>query len=132
MNPEAKKLLNSMGCPICKSQLDLVGFQRIASKDYNFYCVNEPHHYGIYLNHWDIVPVIHSEYLSVSEYPYKYNIYQYLIGTIKTSIGIWEIDLEGNIQTTVKKIEFSGKMFDFNNSNTEKILNRIKTLLVFQ
>ena len=47
MNPDAKKLLNFLRCPLCKGQLDLLSHTIARGvPQYNFFCVNDYRHYG--------------------------------------------------------------------------------------
>lgn len=133
MDPIAKALLNSLRCPLCSGQLDLRASWLSPSKvkDYNFFCVNDFSHYGIFLVHWEHPIRIEQEGVIVNEYPHSFKISQW--GN-KTEVIVYEIDLEHRVLDNVKPTEFKyeKKLFDFSRTNKEKILNRVKTILVFQ
>ena len=132
MDPLVKKLLNSLRCPICKGQLDLMSYAVSSKpKKYNFSCVYDFRHYGIFLNHWDLPPVIHEEGVIIFEQPYRFDILQ---ENNNTQIIIYETDLEERVIDNIKPkvFKYDKLLFNFSKTSREKILNRIKTILVFQ
>jgi hypothetical protein len=108
-----KNYLNSLKCPICGSQIE--GIKE------PFYCVSDSEHYRMYLN--DGLPYSASYELVVvcDDKSRRYAIVQN--DTTKIVVS------DSSIKET---ITFSFKVFDFSNTNKEKILNRLKTILVFQ
>ena len=132
MNPVAKKILNNLKCPICSGQLDLLSWQVPQKvKDYNFFCVNDYRHYGIFLIHWDFPIVIEQEGVTIFEGSHRFDVVQ---TKGKTKITIREIDPEERVLDNVKPkvFDYDKEMFIFSQTNRDKIVNRIKTILVFQ
>lgn len=132
MNLIAKKILNNIRCPICSGQLDLPGWQvEQKNKDYNFFCVNDFRHYGIFLIHWDLPISIEQEGVTIFEGSHRFDVVQ---KNGSTKITIRDVDLEERILDNIKPIvfEYDKEMFIFSQTNREKIINRIKTILVFQ
>ena len=132
MNPDAKKLLNSLRCPICKGQLDLLSHTVVRGvPQYNFFCVNDYRHYGIFLNHWDIPIAIEEEGIIIFEGSYRFDVLQ---KKDNTKIIIREIDPEERVLDSVKPkiFEYDKELFIFSKTTKDKIVNRIKTILVFQ
>jgi hypothetical protein len=132
MNPDAKKILNSLRCPICGGQLDLLSYtvpQR--TKEYNFFCVKDFRHYGIFLVHWDLAAIVTQEGVTIFEGSHQFDIVQ---KSGHTKITIRDIDPEERILDNVKPkvFKYEKELFDFSKTNRDKILNRIKTILMFQ
>jgi hypothetical protein len=101
---------------------------------YNFCCANNWEHYHLWFPHWDPPATIQYEEAVVYNGRYKFVINQSLVSDTTTLI-IYEVDAEGNVigDTYPKSmLSYSPKMFDFSKTNREKILNRVKTILVFQ
>lgn len=135
MNLISREILNSICCPICKSPIDLLDWSKIRSMVdavYNFSCVIDYTHYKLFFNHWYHPPTIEYENVLIYEKEYLYSIIQH---ANRTKILTFSIDQENRIiDQKIKKPTFIAdkKLFDFSNSNRDKILNRIKTILVFQ
>lgn len=133
MNPDAKKLLNSLRCPICSGQLDLIGYMvSNKSKDYNFFCVKDFRHYGIFLVHWEDLPaIITQQGVTIFEGSHQFDIVQ---KGGRTTITMLEIDPEERILDNIKPkvFQYEKELFNFSKTNRDKIVNRIKTILVFQ
>ncbi len=148
MDPVVKAFLNSLKCPVCKSQIDL--FQAKKKDGNNFACVQDYTHYAIFLVHWEQPLRIESEDVRVYKGKYLYDIKQhhYLPGNNhfglgpgfgplrcdKTTIIVREIDKEFRIieKLEAKSFEYDKVLFDFQNTSEQKIINRVKTILVFQ
>lgn len=132
MNPIAKQILNNLKCPLCSAQLDLRGYNLAGQKkQFNFFCVADYRHYGIFFNHWDNPPTIIEEAAGIYDNNKYYWVYQ---SENYTQISVRDTDAEGRIIDNVPVLDFSSKkkLFDFHTANKDKILNRIKTILVFQ
>lgn len=131
MDPIVKQTLNKLKCPICKGQLDLMDWKiKYSSKKYNFCCVNNWQHYCLYLIHWD--PVIKIEYEKVIVYEGRHK-YEIIRGDSYTDIFSSDVDIENNVLNDSPRLYSNDKkLFDFSNTNKEKLLNRVKTILVFQ
>jgi hypothetical protein len=129
-------MLNSMRCPICGGQIDLVGWKvKQPTRKYNFGCVANWEHYRFFFVHWEQPPRIEYETVTLYEGRHQYVIIQYdSNGDNNIEIFIYEVDAENRIIDTKKpsKFSYSKKMFDFAHTNREKIVNRVKTILVFQ
>lgn len=141
MEQSAKLILNSLKCPLCKSQVDLFDWvhPRIGGLlGNNFGCVSDPHHYGIYFVHWEDPIRIEKENITLYEGKYQYKVTQnyFIIGIPAsfTEIDIREVDAENRVidNKPIKHFGYNKILFDFSKTNREKILNRVKTILVFQ
>jgi len=141
MDKAAKLILNSLRCPVCKSQIDMLGWQAVMkkSRQFNYCCVAEPEHYGFWFITWDPPLRIESEVVVVYDEHLQYEIKQqhfdqYGTPSLKTSIYIREVDPEHRVIENIESKVFTYEkcLFDFPNSSGEKIINRIKTILVFQ
>jgi hypothetical protein len=100
---------------------------------YNYCCVKDWEHYRIYLVHWQPPIIIEYEAVIIYDGKYKYQITQYRPS--ETRIVIWDIDAENRVIDLKEKkttFSFNKMLFDFSNTTKEKILNRVKTILVFQ
>lgn len=129
MKPLAKQLLNSLRCPICNGQLDLIDIYKPERNGCNFTCVIDSSHYSIFLNHWDEPAKIEREALSVNENNLSYKIIQdYKPLFNSTLINIQDLQDPG---IPSKKITIRNKIFDFNKINKDTIINQIKTVLTF-
>jgi len=139
MHKELKVYLNSIKCPICGAQVDMMEWANPVSKrGCNFFCVANPVHYGIYYIHWERPYRLEKELAIVSDKTHQYEVEQthYIgINPVKhTQIRIYNIDGEGRVIEGHKSKQFfyQKHLFDYQSANKEKFLNRIKTILVFQ
>jgi hypothetical protein len=136
MDKATKVFLNSLKCPLCKGQVDMFdsNVHRPSGK-YNYACATDYNHYTILINDLyygtiklseEIVKIYHDKYL--------YTIIQFRQIKEKTSILIYNTDAENRIiEKQIPKIfNYSKLLFDFQKTNKENILNRVKTILVFQ
>lgn len=137
MDKAAKLILNSLRCPLCGGQIDLRDIT-INKRGNNFVCVNNATHYAIFFVHWEQPSRIEKETVMIYDGPHLYQIVQeyYVLGRsfINTRISIRDIDPEGRIidKGKFKSLDYKKSLFDFSKSNEEKIIGRIKTILVFQ
>jgi len=134
MDPRVKAILNSLKCPICKSQIDLYDYyqKNAKSTQYNFCCASSYDHYRMWFPHWDNPPKIMYDVVDIYEGRYKFRIDQ-RYSICRTTIDIWEVDAEHHFINEQSKIfTYHQIMFDYPNTNREKIVNRIKTILTFQ
>lgn len=139
MDKPAKLILNSLRCPVCRGQIDLFEWaQPVSKKGHNFGCVYDPLHYGIYFVHWELPIRIEKETATVCDKSHQYEIEQtsYVSGRPfqHTRIRMWDIDPEGRVPNTsqFKDFAFNKHLFDFTKTSKDKLLSRIKTILVFQ
>jgi hypothetical protein len=136
LDPLVKAMLNSLRCPVCGGQVDLVDWKvKSPGRKYNFCCVANWEHYRIFFVHWE--PVLRIEYETVVVYEgrHQYWITQYDDnGNNNIEIIVSEVDAENRVVDTKKPSRFSydKKLFDFSKTNRERIVNRVKTILVFQ
>lgn len=134
MDKAVKIILNSLRCPICKSQIDLYDYlkKNAKSTSYNFCCSSDYYHYRMWFPHWDLPPRISHDMLITYEGRHKFQIDQrYLIS--RTTIDIWEVDPEHNlVDEQSKSFTYQQILFDYRTTNRDKIVNRIKTILTFQ
>jgi hypothetical protein len=125
MDPLLKFLINNMKCPLCKGQIE--------GTKHTFYCVTDASHYTITIPGDDPPWVITSEKVILNDRLRQYEIIQ---EQNSTYIFIWTIDAEGRtIDKDSKKdppFVYPQRLFNFSQTDREKILNRVKTLLVFQ
>jgi uncharacterized protein YbaR (Trm112 family) len=125
MDPVAKALLNILRCPICKGQLDLLSLVANPKKS------KEYRHYGIFLVHWEYPIRIEQEGVTIFEGSHQFDIEQ---KGGRTTISIYEIDPEERILDNIKPkiFTYDKELFTFHQTTRDKIVNRIKTILVFQ
>src|SRR5574339_669465 len=137
MDKVAKLILNSLKCPVCGGQIDLISWTKLdrKPKDQNFSCVDDPEHYGIWFVHWEQPVRIESEQATVYEGKHQYKVFQqHWFGGVQassTKIVISEVDPEQRIIDSVeKKIFYYDKhLFDFKKTTRDKLVNRVKTIL---
>ena len=137
-----KSLLAALKCPVCGSKIDLAAPSSKKGGN-NFACIADNNHYGLFIVHWELPVRIESETVKVYDTRYLYEIDQFHTLTIpnhkasksnETIIFIREIDSERNIvkHGKIEQLQFSQILFDFQNTTQEKVINRVKTILVFQ
>ena len=126
MDPELKKLLNSLRCPICKGRIDVMrrGYACAANND----------HYQI--NFFMHTVQISTEIVNIRGDGCKYVLiktYSPSGQKIQTEIVIMKIDPEGRIEYSHKKksLVLDQDLFDFRNFNPDRAVNRIKTIFAF-
>lgn len=134
MDKRSKYILNNLKCPLCESQIDLYDFmgRNSKSQSYNFCCASNYYDYQMWFPHWDDPPRINFDLVEVYEGRHKFKIAQsYLIN--QTIIEMWKVDIEHNIKSNMSKnFTYQQILFDYSNTNRDKIINRIKTILTFQ
>lgn len=139
MDKATKDFLNRLRCPICAGQIDM--FDGKNSKPFtrvNYACAANSRHYGIILIN-DFGPSIREEYVYLYDGPHMYQVQQIHYGPplgSTTDIFMYDVNGDNNVIETAKlknmKLSFRKALFNFNTTNREKLLNRIKTILVFQ
>lgn len=133
-----REFLNNLKCPLCGNQIDLIENYFLHKKGHNFGCVNSILHYSIWLVHWDGPIRIEKETVMIYDVPYLYEIIQENFQSMRleanTQILIRDIDAEHRTIDGGKFKTFNYKtpLFNFQKTNQEKLLNRVKTILVFQ
>lgn len=144
MDKAAKLILNSLRCPICKSQIDMLSYTYTKKpRPFNYCCASNTEHYGLWFIHWEQPIRIESETAIVYDGCYQYEIKQQHAGPgllssapkpDYTEIWVREVDAENRIIDNIKPKVFSYYkcLFDFANTTRDKIVLRIKTILVFQ
>jgi hypothetical protein len=141
MDKVAKLILNSLRCPSCGGQIDLISGTNIHTrlKDLNFSCVYDSEHYSIRFVHWEQPARIETEQVIVYVGSHQYKVTQsHWVGGASvqsTKILISKVDPEHRIIDSSKKIKefvYDKHLFDFSKTNQEKLISRIKTILVFQ
>jgi len=139
MDKLAKQVINRMRCPLCRGQLDLLDWREVErkDKDYNFYCVFDSEHYALWFLHWVQPPILETERVILYEGSYQYTISQvhhYQAPQTLTTIKLSKVDPENRVIEGLqpKFFTYDKHLFDFQKTNREKIVNRIKTILVFQ
>jgi len=132
MDPVAKKLLNSLRCPICQSPIDTASGYFI---NYNYGCASNIDHYAIHLILWDPIIKIDRERVNFYDENRKYSIIKsYIDSDVVTEMEVYETDLEHRtiFSFKEKKLVMNMDLFDFTNFNKDKAINRIRTIFVFQ
>lgn len=134
MDKVLKSFLNTLKCPLCGSLIDIFDGKEVKRK-FNFACSSNYTHYGIWLNS-DLYPFIEEEVLEIHEKNHMYLIHQFhsqIPNTHMCSINIFNINGDGNITGSLSSnFVYDKSLFDFRNTNRSKLLNKIKTILVFQ
>jgi hypothetical protein len=133
-DPVEKAFLNSLRCPICGSQIDMFKPTQTGGTHFNYGCATDYDHYVNEIDFRSTNGFIRYEIIRIYEGSHLYEIDQY-VG--KTVLRLADIDPERRIIPNEEgksyqiACQFDKKLFDFQNTNREKILNRVKTLLVF-
>jgi hypothetical protein len=130
MGSNFRDLLNKLKCPICKAPIDLVYV-----RNYNYGCAIDHDHYIISMIGGPL-SWIEKEKVNLYDKKHQYSIiknYTYL-GFSSLEIKVNETDLEGRVIFSFEEKVFKSDIdaFDFSNFNSEKAINRIKTLFAFQ
>lgn len=107
-----KDYLNTLRCPVCKSQIDGVATP--------FYCVADRKHYMAYIN-GDLPYAPYREIVNLYDGDRRFEIDQYG----RTLITVWDAFPK-------EPFNFDFLVFDFSKTNREKMLHKLKTILVFQ
>ena len=142
MDPEIKKFLNSIYCPICGSAIDLlnyivqrsIAYKSFSHNTFNFGCANNYRHYILFISHWIIPPSIDEERLIIIDKNKQYTItknYNSLV--LEDQIVINAIDDEQRVLEHIKPklISFDGKLLDLQKMSVERLISAIKTLITF-
>lgn len=139
MDKATKVLLNSLRCPVCAGQIDMFDGKALVPRvKINYACAANYKHYGIWLEMDGLLPAyIEEETVEVIDGNHLYVVIQYHNRFIQkhwTSILVMDINGDGNIieKKLPKEIKFKKSLFDFTKTNKVKLLNRVKTVLVFQ
>ena len=109
-----KDYLNTLKCPVCQGQVDGVSSP--------FYCAQIREHYQTFIN-GDLPYAPYREV--VVFYDTKFRRYQ-ITQHGHTEIVVWDT------VSTKAPITFDFMLFDFSNTTREKMLHRLRTILVFQ
>jgi hypothetical protein len=134
MNKATKTILNSLRCPVCLGQVDLIDYMapKAKSTSYNFGCAVHYEHYKLWFPHWDsnqigydMVKVYEGRYLHIIMQRYPIT---------QTSISTQSVDAEGSLIDTLpaKTFAYNKILFDWSKTNPAKIINKVKTILTFQ
>lgn len=139
MDPVAKKILNALKCPICAAQIDICdGKNLVPRRKANFGCASNKDHYSFWMDDGEGFSFqIEEEYLNVVDNKFRYEIIQFhskMLNMHQTNIQIYDVNGDGNIieGNKVKLLTFKKQLFKFSKTNRIKIINRLKTILVFQ
>lgn len=130
-----KKLLNSLKCPICNTSVDIINYNIRTRQDYNYGCAANNDHYLILIKNNDLdIPCVLTETINVYDVSHKYQLtkrYQNL--SVKTEILIFNIDAERRVIFNFKNniLTFDKELFNFSKFNMGKIIDKIKTILMF-
>lgn len=130
LNKKSKDFIDSLKCPICRSKIDLHDWnsptdRSINADTFNFVCMLEATHYQIWFKYWNHATGIDDDKVMLKCEDKNYHISQeydnnnsYIdVLTAKTS----------------KVYYFPYILFDWQKeTDLEKIINKVKTLLTFQ
>ena len=134
MDPIVKQFINGLKCPLCQGQIDIIDWKiRYSVRKHNFCCVNNWEHYRLFLNQSNII-INEYETIVIYDQKKKYEIIQDNVPDDNyTTINIYQVDAENRVLEKEKNYSFTFKksLFNFAQTNREKILNRIKTVMVF-
>lgn len=132
MDPLLKKLLNSLKCPICQCQIDMI------DRKSGYGCVSNLDHYVISIMRNDFgIPQLFSEIVNIYDDKHKYRLtkkYDSAPATsVKTEIMVFKVDAEGRVNFSFKNNAFTldKELFDFSKFNVDKAINRIRTVFTF-
>jgi hypothetical protein len=134
LDPLVKQILNGLRCPVCQGQVDLIDWKH-SGKRFNYCCANDYEHYQLWFVHWEPVIRIEHECVIIYEGHHKYIVWQFHGTVDMTHIYTYEIDAECNVldqPNPTPATVFNKLLFDFAKTNRENLVNRLKTILVFQ
>ena len=121
---------------MCEGRIDLYNWDLKISNEYNFCCAISPGHYRSFIDHWGSIPNIEHDTIDLYDGNRLYHIEQYYNGDCKTTVSVLNLDPEGRVYhnegTSAKSSFVFSKLFDYSQTTREKILNRVKMILVFQ
>lgn len=119
--------LRWLRCPVCRGQVEGM---------VNLYCVYDKNHYmanstpteePFRINSEDVEFIDKSKLFFISQ--------RYWTGHVpvtQTSIVVQKVDAENRVIGEIGKLFFDKILFDFQTTSKEKMLNRMRTILVFQ
>jgi len=125
MDPVLKALLNSMKCPVCGGQIDGVT---------KFHCAFSKQHYSVVIDNDNFPIRITHEYVRVNDGHKQYYIIQ---SENRTEINILQLNGDYEVippdktQPAPKPFVYDKRLFVFSKTNREKLINKVKTILVF-
>lgn len=131
MNPEIKKILNALKCPLCKAPIDLIEYSS-ARKGYNFGCAINVDHYAISLIYDPVM--VAAECIHIHDAHHMYEIIKHPYGKVRTTIKIFNTDAESRVIFSFKEkqLDMDIDAFNFDKLDLERAINRIKTIFLFQ
>jgi hypothetical protein len=125
MDKQLKALFDSLRCPVCGAQIDLAG--KGISRQYNYCCADNNNEYVLHISELSIThdrAIIYdrnNKYIIVQNYDVK-----------QTIFDILKVDAEGNITDwNNKTVYLDYTLFDYQNTDKEKIIRRLKTVMTF-
>lgn len=114
-----------MKCPVCGGQIEGVS---------KFHCAFSKQHYNIVIND-DVIPfTIVREHVRVNDGHKQYYIIQSANETeiyVHQLNGDYEIIPPDKTKPAPKSLKFDKKIFNFLQTNREKLVNRVRTIIVF-
>jgi hypothetical protein len=134
MNKVAKNILNSLRCPLCQSSVDLYDFATERQKPdvyYNFHCINNNDHFEVWFPHWAEICQIDNDVVRIYYNNNYYRIGQYYPNQA-TYINIGKFGGENRLNNSSERLYFGNVMFDWQNTNRDKIITRLQTLMTFR
>jgi hypothetical protein len=128
MDKQLKTLLNNLKCPVCKAQIDIAG--RSISSQYNYSCSGHPQEYVLFIDSQLSLPIRYDRVIIYDEHN-KYIVVQ-VYGAQYTVLDVWKVDAEGNLTDyNNKTVKLNYILFDYQKMDREKIVRRLKTVMVF-
>ena len=129
MDKQIKALLNSLRCPVCGAQIDIAGMG--ISRAYNYCCAAYPPEYMLWVDDLLSVPKIRYDKVVIYDGSKKYITDQGYVAN-ETVFDIWNVDAEGNVKDyNYKTVKLDYILFDYQKTDREKIVRRLKMVMVF-
>ena len=119
MDKQLKALLNSLRCPVCKSQIDIYG-----GRIYSYCCAKNNLEYMLHIPFAAITltPVIAYDKVKIFDDDKKYIVDQQY-ETKTTVFDIWSVDAEGNVKDyNNKTVKLDYILFDYQKTDRERII----------
>lgn len=119
--------LRYLRCPVCRGQVEgIVSLHCVYDKNH-YVASSTPEEEPFRINSEDVEFIDKSKLFFISQ--------RYWTGHVpvtQTSIVVQSVDAENRVIGEIGKLFFNKILFDFQKTNKEKMLNRMRTILVFQ
>ena len=124
-------VINKIRCPICQFQIK-DGTPDVMESRFNFCCENYSYHYRLWIpfNGIDSPKIQYDNLFICDEQKYQFIIDQRYLANI-TTIKMYSM-YTYHLDRIYAKFKYNQIMFDYSNLNYNKILNKIKMILLYQ